>query len=124
MSTATAAMINSMPTTRRSDAVRPEKPHKCRQCNKWFVANPVMRNVSCCVDHGGGCCHYSDLEVPTPQSTRPEHLQAHCDACGHNWKIAQHERFLCPYCYNEPTQVAFKGSYVVLADEASQRWFT
>lgn len=55
---------------------------------------------------------------------RPTFMQAHCDACGHNWKLAQHERFVCPYCYNEPTQVEFKGSYVVLADEASRRWFT
>lgn len=46
-------------------------PHLCRQCRRWFVPTLGMGNVSCCVEHGGGCCHYSETEVPAPQGIAP-----------------------------------------------------
>lgn len=45
------------------------KPFQCPGCKDWYVPNPAMRNVSCCVYHGPGtCCHYSETRVPTPPS--------------------------------------------------------
>lgn len=64
--------------------------------------------------------------APAPAAVRPDQgrYRARCEACGHNWRLNQHERILCPYCFNEPSDVAFKGSFVLLADEAAQRWFS
>jgi len=47
---------------------------------------------------------------------------ARCEACGHSWRLQQHDRILCPFCLNEPSNVIFRGSFCVLADEASGRW--
>ena len=49
------------------------EPMKCPGCEKWFVLNPAMANVSCCVLHGpGSCCHFSETEVPAPEETPEE----------------------------------------------------
>ena len=40
-----------------------EGPTFCKGCGKWYEPIPGMENISCCVDHGGGCCHYSEREV-------------------------------------------------------------
>ncbi len=81
------------------------------------------------------------IETPTPQplesaaeAVRPAappmaradagRYRAKCEACGHSWRLNQHDRIVCPYCYNEPSDVAFHGSFVLLADEASRRWFS
>ena len=45
-------------------------PRLCLQCGRWFVPTLGMENVSCCVAHGGSCCHYSETEVPEPKNAR------------------------------------------------------
>lgn len=73
--TTSATAFASPPSDPVPSLAVPPTPKQCRQCRKWFVPNPAMRNVSCCVDHGGGCCHYSETEVPAPQPTSVEGLR-------------------------------------------------
>ena len=54
-------------TTTDGSGGKESPPFKCRQCRGWFVT--FRWNVSCCVDHGGGCCHYNDRAVPKPVDT-------------------------------------------------------
>jgi len=56
------------------------------------------------------------------QQQQPDRYHARCDACGHSWRIARGDRFLCPYCANEPERVEFHGMYATLPDEESVRW--
>jgi hypothetical protein len=37
--------------------------YKCSQCGKLFSAQVGRVTVSCCVDHGGGCCHCMETEI-------------------------------------------------------------
>lgn len=42
-------------------------PKKCPGCGKWYVRNPAMEGVSCCLYHSpGSCCHFSETEVQNP----------------------------------------------------------
>lgn len=40
--------------------------HHCHICDKWFVKG----NVSCCVYHADGHCHYGDTEVTMGEAYR------------------------------------------------------
>lgn len=37
--------------------------YRCHQCRKMYSAQVGPNQVSCLVDHHGGCCHYKETEV-------------------------------------------------------------
>lgn len=45
------------------------RPFWCAKCEKWWVT--FRWNVSCCVYHPDGHCHYNDRETPAPEGTTP-----------------------------------------------------
>lgn len=49
-------------------------------------------------------------------------VNCYCEECGHGWEISRGESFVCPYCYNAPEEVIFRGSLAVLEWDGTPRF--
>jgi hypothetical protein len=75
------------------------EPSMCSKCDGWFYT----RNISCCVDHGGACCHEHDRRA-TPWEV-DEFLAEKEDDCGN-------EDHNIEYKFSEDDLIAELRSYV------------